>query len=96
MQMAEAKDLRFSFDLSRGCSQELNLHCEYHLLPNQIAQTHVTWHFSDQTRVLLLQLQMAEAEYLRFSFDLSRGCSQGLTLGCSYHLLPHHIVQAHD
>jgi hypothetical protein len=27
LQMAEAEDLRFSFDLSRGCSQELNLHC---------------------------------------------------------------------
>jgi hypothetical protein len=26
-QMAEAEDLRLSFDLSRGCSQELNLHC---------------------------------------------------------------------
>ncbi|WIA37343.1 hypothetical protein OEZ86_014273 [Tetradesmus obliquus] len=26
-QMAEAEDVRFSFDLSRGCSQELGLHC---------------------------------------------------------------------
>jgi hypothetical protein len=25
--MAEAEDIRFSFDLSRGCSQELSLLC---------------------------------------------------------------------
>jgi hypothetical protein len=44
----------------------------------------LTGHFSDHTRVLLLlQLQMAEAEDIRFSFDLSRGCSQELTFGCS-------------
>jgi hypothetical protein len=27
MQMAESEDIRFSFDLSRGCSQELFLLC---------------------------------------------------------------------
>jgi hypothetical protein len=73
MQMAEAEDLRFSFDLSRGCSQELNLHF-LHKCHAAVNQKH--WY-------VIVYMQMAEAEDLRFSFDLSRGCSQELNLHCN-------------
>jgi hypothetical protein len=53
LQMAEAEDLRFSFDLSRGCSQELNLHCMYHLLLHQTAQK-LTGNFFDSRKGVLL------------------------------------------
>jgi hypothetical protein len=73
MQMAEAEDLRFSFDLSQGCSQALNPNFSLCCLA----------HSEQLIVLLLLRMQMAEAEDLRFSFDLSRGCSQEITLHCS-------------